>query len=89
MFLVVFQDRGKPCFAPSVAATATTIQASDLAAERVMVYVFGDYRLDPQRYELHQADRFVKLRLKVFHILTHLLAHRDRVVSKEELCEQL
>ena len=58
---------------------------SDIA----MRYVFGDYRLDTQRYELSYRNQPIKLRPKVFHVLRYLIAHRDRVVSKDELLEQV
>jgi DNA-binding winged helix-turn-helix (wHTH) protein len=54
-----------------------------------MRYSFGDYVLDTQRHELHQAGNPIKLRHKVFQVLAYLLAHRDRVVSKQELLEHL
>jgi DNA-binding winged helix-turn-helix (wHTH) protein/predicted ATPase len=54
-----------------------------------MRYSFGDYVLDTQRYELHHAGAPTKLRRKVFQVLVYLLAHRDRVVSKQELLERL
>ena len=54
-----------------------------------MRYVFGDYVLDPQRYELYCAGKPVSVRPKVCEVLAYLLAHRDRVVSKDELIERL
>ena len=54
-----------------------------------MRYSFGDYMLDTQRLELHHAGEPIKLRRKVFQVLVYLLAHRDRVVPKQELLEQL
>ena len=54
-----------------------------------MRYVFGDYSLNTQQYELRRAGSLIPLRPKVFHLLAYLLAHRDRVVSRQELCEQL
>src|SRR5215831_4269177 len=54
-----------------------------------MSYVFGAYRLDPQRYELAHAGVPLPLRPKVFQVLAYLLAHHDRVVGKEELLTQL
>jgi class 3 adenylate cyclase len=54
-----------------------------------MRYVFGDCTLDTERYELWRAGTLVKLRPKVFDVLAYLLAHRERVVSKQELLEQL
>ena len=54
-----------------------------------MRYTFGDYVLDTQRAELQRAGAPIKLRRKVFQVLAYLLAHRDRVVPKQELLEQL
>jgi predicted ATPase/class 3 adenylate cyclase/DNA-binding winged helix-turn-helix (wHTH) protein len=54
-----------------------------------MRYSFGDYVLDTQRRELHRVGEPIKLRRKVFQVLVYLLAHRDRVVSKQELIEHL
>src|SRR5262249_34174521 len=54
-----------------------------------MYYIFGDYVLDTQRHELHHAGEPIKLRRKVFQVLAHLLAHRERVIPKEELLEHL
>ena len=54
-----------------------------------MRYLFGDYVLDTQRAELHGAGEPVKLRRKVFQVLAYLLAHRDRVVPKQELLGRL
>ena len=54
-----------------------------------MRYTFDDYALDTQRHEFWCRDARVKLRPKVFQVLAYLLEHRDRVVSKDELLEQL
>jgi DNA-binding winged helix-turn-helix (wHTH) protein len=54
-----------------------------------MPYVFGDFILDPQRYELVRAGMLIPLRPKVFQVLAYLLAHHDRVVHKEELLAHL
>src|SRR5438128_1028770 len=54
-----------------------------------MYYTFGDYVLDIQRHELHHAGEPIKLRRKVFQVLAYLLAHRERVVPKEELLAHL
>ena len=54
-----------------------------------MRYVFGDYVLDTQRYELSCAGKPVSVRPKVCEVLAYLLAHRDRLVSKDELSERL
>jgi predicted ATPase/DNA-binding winged helix-turn-helix (wHTH) protein len=54
-----------------------------------MRYVFGDYTLDTDRYELRRAGTLVSLGPKPFALLTYLLQHRDRAVAKEELLVQL
>jgi predicted ATPase/DNA-binding winged helix-turn-helix (wHTH) protein len=54
-----------------------------------MRYLFGDYVLDTQRYELQGAGRPIKLRRKVFQVLAYLLAHHDRVVPTQELLEHV
>jgi DNA-binding winged helix-turn-helix (wHTH) protein/tetratricopeptide (TPR) repeat protein len=54
-----------------------------------MRYIFGECTLDTQRAELARAGCVYRLRRKVFQALAYLLAHADRVVSKQELCEQV
>jgi class 3 adenylate cyclase/DNA-binding winged helix-turn-helix (wHTH) protein len=54
-----------------------------------MIYVFGDYELDTRLYELRCAGQPCKLEPQVFNVLAHLIAHRDRVVTKHELLENL
>src|SRR5215813_4362313 len=54
-----------------------------------MLYIFGECTLDTQRAELSRAGRVHRLRRKVFQVLAYLLVHADRVVSKQELCEQV
>src|SRR5262249_1391883 len=54
-----------------------------------MRYVFGEWTLDTQRAELCRAGRVCRLRRKAFQVLAYLLAHPDRVVTKQELYEQV
>src|SRR5262245_6245514 len=54
-----------------------------------MIYAFGDCELDTDLYVLRRADQVVHLPPKVFQVLMYLLEHRDRVVDKDELCEQV
>ena len=54
-----------------------------------MRYRFGDLTLDTERYELWRAKTLVNLQPKVFEVLTYLIEQRERVVSKQELLEQL
>ena len=50
-----------------------------------MLYRFGDYELDEDRMELRRDRRPVELQPKAMQLLVHLVRHRDRVMSKEEL----
>jgi DNA-binding winged helix-turn-helix (wHTH) protein len=52
-----------------------------------MLYDFGDYELDAAWCELRRAGETVTVEPKVFKVLAYLLAHRDRVVTKDELIE--
>src|SRR5438874_1045298 len=54
-----------------------------------MQYGFDDYCLDTQLYTLSRAGQRVAVRPKVFQVLVHLVMQRDRVVSKQELAEQV
>ena len=54
-----------------------------------MQYVFGDYTLDVQCDELRDAAGVVPLDRQVFAVLAYLVQHRDQVVRRQELFEQL
>src|SRR5262249_34799622 len=54
-----------------------------------MLYVFGEYVLDTHRHELRQAGVPVPLEPKAYQLLTYLVQHRDRLVTKAELLEQV
>ncbi len=54
-----------------------------------MIYIFGDCTLDTALYALHRSGQSIRLRPKVFQVLTYLLGHRERIVSRQELCEQV
>ena len=54
-----------------------------------MLYAFGDYTLDTQRYELRHAGTLCKLEPQALDLLAYLLQHHDRVVTKQELLEYL
>ena len=54
-----------------------------------MRYLFADCLLDTQCYLLRRAGQSIRLQPKVFEVLTYLLTHRDRVIPKQELCEQI
>jgi DNA-binding winged helix-turn-helix (wHTH) protein len=54
-----------------------------------MPYSFDDYTLAAEHIELRQAGRLVRLAPRVFNLLAYLVQHRGRIVTNEELKEQL
>jgi DNA-binding winged helix-turn-helix (wHTH) protein len=54
-----------------------------------MIYAFGAYTLDTDRYELREAGKLCALEPHAVDILAYLLQHRERVVTKQELLEHL
>ena len=54
-----------------------------------MIYTFGDFELDDQRWELTQRGSVVEVPPKVMQTLSFLLQNRERVVSKDELVAEL
>jgi DNA-binding winged helix-turn-helix (wHTH) protein/class 3 adenylate cyclase/tetratricopeptide (TPR) repeat protein len=54
-----------------------------------MRYLFGSYELNTETQELVQAGRLIQLAPKAYAVLVHLVVNRDRLVSKEELLEEI
>jgi TolB-like protein/DNA-binding winged helix-turn-helix (wHTH) protein len=54
-----------------------------------MIYRFSDCTLDTNLYTLQRDGQTYRLRVKVFRMCLYLLEHRDRVVSRDELCTQV
>ncbi len=54
-----------------------------------MIYRFGEYALDIDLYELRRADDVLWIEPQVFSLLTYLVEHHDRVVSREDLFTHL
>ena len=52
-----------------------------------MRFLFGDCVLDVARRELRREGKTVPVEPQVFDLLMHLLRHRDRVVSKDDLLD--
>lgn len=50
-----------------------------------MAWQFGDYRLDPDRFELALDGEPVRAEPQVLALIIHLVLHRDRMVSKDEI----
>jgi DNA-binding winged helix-turn-helix (wHTH) protein/predicted ATPase len=54
-----------------------------------IIYWFGDCELDLLRYELRRGGRPRHLEPQVFEVLSYLVRNRDRVVTKNELLDQV
>jgi DNA-binding winged helix-turn-helix (wHTH) protein/tetratricopeptide (TPR) repeat protein len=54
-----------------------------------MIYVFGDCEVDVRRYEVRRGGSAQPAEPQVFDVLVHLIRHRDRVVSKDELLDEV
>jgi len=54
-----------------------------------MIFAFGDRELDTDTFELRYAGAAVNVAPQVFDVLTYLVSHRDRVVTKEELLDEV
>jgi DNA-binding winged helix-turn-helix (wHTH) protein/energy-coupling factor transporter ATP-binding protein EcfA2 len=54
-----------------------------------MVVRFGDVELDLQAFELRRDGRPIHIEPQVFEVVRYLVTHRDRLVPKEELLEQV
>jgi TolB-like protein len=54
-----------------------------------VLLAFGDFRLDTERRELRRGGEIVSLEPKAFDLLTCLVRHRDRVISKDDLLQEV
>lgn len=54
-----------------------------------MIYAFEDFELDTALFELRRAGQPRPVEPQVFDVLAYLIAHRDRVVGKDEMLEAL
>lgn len=52
-----------------------------------MAWSFSDFRLDPERFELVRSGQPVRLEPQVLAVLAHLIRHRERMVTKDEIAE--
>jgi predicted ATPase/DNA-binding winged helix-turn-helix (wHTH) protein len=50
-----------------------------------VIYAFAEYELDTRRCELRRSGEVCHLEPQAYDVLAYLLAHRDRLVRKEEL----
>ena len=56
---------------------------------RLTSYTFGAFTLDLERFRLARAGEPVHVERQVFDVLAYLIAHRDRVVAKTELLDNV
>ncbi len=54
-----------------------------------MSYIFGEFELDEQTYQLRKYGEVVSIEPQAFKLLTYLITYRDRAVSREELFDKL
>jgi DNA-binding winged helix-turn-helix (wHTH) protein len=54
-----------------------------------LLYIFDNYSLDPSRRELRCGATLIAIEPQVFDLLVHLIRHRGRVVSRDELIESI
>src|SRR6185437_77492 len=57
--------------------------------EPKVVWAFDGYVLDLDRRELRQGSALIELEPQVFDVLAYLVRHRDRVVGKDELLQEI
>ncbi|MHC9294799.1 alpha/beta fold hydrolase [Mycobacterium sp. LTG2003] len=57
--------------------------------ETTRTWRFDDFVLDTGRYELRRDDEVIRVEPQVFDVLTQLISHHDRFVSKEELFDSV
>jgi DNA-binding winged helix-turn-helix (wHTH) protein len=65
-----------------------TVTRSDPPAE-AGVYVFGDVRFDLGRFELQREGVQQRVEPQVLEVLAYLIRHRDRLVGKHELMDEV
>jgi DNA-binding winged helix-turn-helix (wHTH) protein/predicted ATPase len=54
-----------------------------------VIYAFAACELDTDTYELRRDGDVVRVEPQVFDVLVYLIEHRDRVVAKEELLDEV
>lgn len=54
-----------------------------------MIYRFGNFSLDPDRLELRSGEELVTVEPQVLALLTYLVQNREKVVSKDEIFENI
>ena len=62
---------------------------AELWSNGAVRWLFGDFELDAASLELRRGDQRVAVEPQVFDVLRYLIEHRDRVVSKEDLLDNV
>ena len=68
---------------------ASVVDVSSSRGTGVLRYLFEDCALDMGRRELRRDSELLAIEPQVFDLLAHLIRHRDRVVSKNDLLETI
>src|SRR5512145_2387249 len=54
-----------------------------------MNYQVGPFTIEPARYRIRAGDGTLPVEPKVFDLLVHLIRHRDRVLTREQLFQSV
>ena len=54
-----------------------------------MLFHFTNFTLDVARRELRRGGEAVTMEPQVFDVITYLISHRDRVVTKDDLLNSI
>ena len=54
-----------------------------------MIYRFGIFDVDLKQFEIRVAGQLAVIEPKVFNLIVYLIQHRGRLVSRDELFEQV
>ena len=54
-----------------------------------MIYLFGDFALDSDRFELRKSGQLVNAEPQALQILLFLVEQRHRLVSREDLIQTI
>jgi pimeloyl-ACP methyl ester carboxylesterase/DNA-binding winged helix-turn-helix (wHTH) protein len=55
----------------------------------VLIYRFGEHQIDTDLFEVKRGGDVVKVEPQVFDLLVYLISHRNRVVSQNELLDEI
>lgn len=54
-----------------------------------MIYQFNDFQLDPSNFSLHKIGKSVAIEPQVFNLIIYLIENRTRLVTRDEIFENL